>query len=168
MAAPVLSLQAHTQELELSAKDSTRRKHIAWLSMMVTNKTGLTNAMKLKIHGPRRTQVVLVLTRMRRLAVLSQVLVLNARVSLKKQGDPNTMVTHRLGLMIASQEEIHGLRLLVAPVLVVLTQELELSAKDSTRKHIAWLSMMVTHRLGSMTAIQQEIHWFKPMVALVL
>jgi len=125
--------------------------------------------MKLKIHGPRRTQVVLVLTRMRRLAVLSQVLVLNARVSLKKQADPNTMVTHRLGLMIASQEEIHGLRLLVAPVLVVLTQELELSAKDSTRrKHIAWLSMMVTHRLGSMTAIQQEIHCFKPMVALVL
>lgn len=42
-------------------------------SMMVTNKTGLTNAMMLKIHGPRRIQVELELTRMKRLEALSQV-----------------------------------------------------------------------------------------------
>ena len=75
MEALVLSHQVHTQELESSARASTRRSHIAWLSMMETNRTGLINAMKLKIHGLRRTQVELVLTRMRRLAVLSQELV---------------------------------------------------------------------------------------------
>ena len=68
----VLELEVLTLVLELSAKASIRRSHIAWLSMMETNKTGLKNVMPLKIHGHRRTQVELVLTRMRRLVVLSQ------------------------------------------------------------------------------------------------
>jgi len=42
-------------------------------SMMATNRTGLTNAMVHKIHGPKRTQAELELTKMRRLVVPSQV-----------------------------------------------------------------------------------------------
>ena len=84
------------------------------------------------------------------------------------------MAILRLGLMIALQEEIHSFKPMVVQVLShqVHTQVLELNAKDSIRNNlislINWLNMMVTLRLGSMTAIQVETHSFKPMVALVL
>ena len=70
MAVP--ELEVLTQVLESSARDSIRRSHIAWLSMMETNKTGLINVTQIKTLWLRRTQVELVLTRMRRLVVLSQ------------------------------------------------------------------------------------------------
>lgn len=77
----------------------------------------------------------------------------------------NIMVTLRLGLMIAIQEETHMLKLTEVLVLMPqLHQVLELNAKVSPRREDrASLSIMVTPRLGSTTATQEEIHTLKLM-----
>jgi hypothetical protein len=69
----------------------------------------------------------------------------------------NTTVTSRIGYQIASQVEIHGLRLLEVPVLEALIQVLLLLARDSPKKQVE-LNMTEIHRLGLMIAHQEEIH----------
>lgn len=156
------------QVLESAARDSL--KSPAELNMMATNKLGLTHVIQLKIPLLRRTQAVPELGMAKRLMAHSQESELNAWASLKSQANPAMTETHRLGLMIANQEEIHLFKKMVKPELEVHTQVLELNAKDLIRKLrlINWLNMTVTIRLGSMTAIQVETHGLKPMVALVL
>ena len=69
----IRELEEPSQVLVLIAKVSLRDTLTLMFSMMVTNRTGLTNAMVHKIHGPKRTQAELELTKMRRLVVPSQV-----------------------------------------------------------------------------------------------
>jgi len=124
------------QVLVSNAKDLIRRRRKNWLSMMVTNKTGLISAIQHRTHGLRRTQAVLVHSRMRRPVDHSQELVLNAKVSPKKLASPDMTVTLKLGLMIANQVEIHLFKKMDKPVQADHTQELVLSAKGSTRRSI--------------------------------
>lgn len=152
------------QVLVLSAKVSIRRNFRAELNMMVINKTGLRLVIQLKIHGLRRTQVEQELSRMRRLEVHSQASELNAKVSPKRRASQATMVTAKLGLMIAHQAETHSFQATEMQELLELIQESVLNARDSTRKTPKnWLSMMEIVRLGLMTAPQEETHGFKPM-----
>jgi len=119
--------------------------------------------MLLKTHGLRKTQVELVPTRMRQESVLSAKGSQRSKAELKSLADLMMM----LGLMIANQVEIHLFKIIQMPELADHTKVLVSSVKDSQRSK-AELNMMVTPKLGLMTAIQVETHSFKPMAALAL
>jgi len=71
-----------SQVLVLNAWASLRDTLTLMFSMMATNRTGLTNAMEHKIHGPKRTQAELELMKTN-IRDLSQVLELSAKDSLR-------------------------------------------------------------------------------------
>jgi hypothetical protein len=73
-----------SQVLVLNAWASLKDTLTLMFSMMATNRTGLTNAMVHKIHGPKRTQAELELMKTN-IRDLSQVLELNAKDSLKSR-----------------------------------------------------------------------------------
>ena len=93
----------------------------------------------------------------------------NARDSLREEErvllNFNIMVIPRHGSMIAIQAEMFRLKPMVElESMPQLLQELVLSAKDLLKRNlIALPSIMVTPKLGSMIAIQEEMFQFKPM-----
>lgn len=88
-------LEALSQVLVLNAWASLKDTLTLMFSMMATNRTGLTNATHLRTLLPKRTQVELVLTRMRRLVVPSQESVSIAKASLKR-ANPLTDLDQKL------------------------------------------------------------------------
>jgi len=156
------------QELVLNARDSLKEDQGAlikrvltvWLNTMVILRLGLMIAIQEETHMPKPMEEL-------ESTPLLLELVLSVKDSPKREDRVllNIMVTLKLGLMTAIQEEILMLKLMVEPVSMPLLQELELNAKDSPkREDRASLNTMETPRLGLMTAIQEEILMLKPMV----
>jgi len=168
-------VKALSQVSVLSAWVSLRRNLDLLLNLMMllaqTQTHGLKNAIQLRTLLPRRTQVVPELILMRRREALSQVLVLNARVSLRENLDPLLNF-----MMLLAQTPTHGLTnamqlrtLLPKRIQAVLelmkkrtkdpSQVSELIAKDLLRENLDLsLNLMMllaqTLMLGSTSAIQ--------------
>jgi hypothetical protein len=145
-------------ELELSVRDSPKREDRASLNIMATHKLGLMTATQEETHMSKpMVELVLML-------LLLQELELNAKDLLREEdkASPNTMVTPRLGLMIAIQIETHMSKPMVVLVSIPLLPELELNAKDLLkREDIVLLNIMVILKLGLTHAIQQEMSQLK-------
>jgi len=160
------------QELVLNARDSlkedqgalVKRVLTVWHNTMVILRLGLMIAIQIETHMPKPME------ELESTPPLLE-LVLSARDSPKREdrASLNIMVTHKLGLMTATQEEILMLKPMVEPVSMPLLRELELNAKDLLREEDkASPNTMETPRLGLMTATQVETHMPKKMVELVL
>ena len=79
----------------------------------------------------------------------------------------NIVVILRHGLMIAIQEEIHWPKPMVELESTLLPLVLVSNVKDLLREEDrASPNIVEIPKLGSMTAIQEEIHWLKPTVEL--
>jgi len=144
------------QVLVLSARDSLKRP-TRWLSMTVTPRLGLMTANQVETHSFKLT------VKLEPVALI-QVLVLNAKDSVRRllKRWHSMMEIHRLGLINAIQIKIllpRRTQAVLVPLrmrrLMALSQELELSAKDSHNRSLkAELNTMVIARLGLINAIQ--------------
>ena len=150
-------------ESELNVKDLLKEEEEALHSIMVIPKLGLTIASQ---------EEMLVLRQMVELVLMLQpllVLVLNAKDLLKEEErvllNFNIMVIPRHGSMIAIQAEMFRLKPMVElESMPQLLQELVSSAKDLLKRNlIALPSIVVTPKLGSMIATQEEMLQLKPM-----
>ena len=146
---------------ELSAKDLPKRDQE--VNTMEILKHGSMTATQAEMSPPKQMVVL-------ELMPLPPVLELNAK-DLQKRNIKvllNIMVIHRHGLMIAIQAEMLQLKQMVELELMPQhLQELVSSAKDLPKRNlIALLSIMVTLKLGSMIATQEEMLQLKPTVEL--
>jgi len=98
-----------SQVLVLNAWASLKDTLTLMFSMMATNRTGLTNAMVLKIHGPKRTQAELELMKTN-IRDLSQVLELNAKDSLKSR--VMALTYHQMLMVMLGLKNVTQLRTL--------------------------------------------------------